>query len=126
MKAEELLSRRNMRFFNFGAIGLVTIAWLVRFYYFGKLETVIEVPVATTDSNGDIVTSTALQKVYARDSFWLFLYTLFVIPVLVFIFVIQELQVSNERLAFICQHFYFLDYHLGKAFYLLMLASFIL
>lgn len=38
MKAEELLSQRNMRIFNLASIGLVTVTNLIRLYYFGKRE----------------------------------------------------------------------------------------
>ena len=91
MKAEELLSRRNMRFFNFGAVGVLTLAWLVRFYYFGNRERVVEVAVAVTNEDGEVETETKLEKRYQRDDFWMVMYTLLIIPSLLFIFVIQEL-----------------------------------
>lgn len=56
----------------------------------------------------------------------MFIYTLFVLPVFIFIFTVQELQVSTERLAFIVEHFRFLDYHIGKGLYLLLLISIIM
>ena len=101
MKLEELLSLRNMRLFNLGAIGLIFLANLIRFYYFGKREKFIEREAETTDANGDTVTALVVEKTFARDSFWLMLYTLFVMPTMIFIFILQELQVSNERLVFV-------------------------
>lgn len=115
-----------MRFLNLGAIGLVTVANLVRFYYFGKRENFIEREVVTIDLNGESSSENKVEKTYERDSFWMFIYTLFVMPVLIFIFVVQEMQVSNERLAFISEHFRCLDYHIGKGGYLLLLICFIL
>ena len=85
MSAETALSKRNMRILNLAAIGLITIAWLVRFYYFGKREEVVEEDVTT---NGG--TATTLVKKDVQDGFWLVIYTLFVLPFLIFIFVIQE------------------------------------
>ena len=78
------------------------------------------------DANGEEYTETNVDKVYTRDSFWMFIYTLFVLPVFIFIFTVQELQVSTERLAFIVEHFRFLDYHIGKGLYLLLLISIIM
>lgn len=43
MGLTEILSRRNMRFINLGAIGIITVAWLVRFYYFTEREDYEEV-----------------------------------------------------------------------------------
>ena len=40
--AEDVLSRRNMRLFNLGAMILITIAWAVRFFYFKKREEIVE------------------------------------------------------------------------------------
>ena len=54
------------------------------------------------------------------------IYTLFVIPFLLFVFIVQELQVTYTHLAFVKHHFYFLDYHFGKGLYLLMLIGLIL
>ena len=110
-----------MRIINLAAIGLITIAWVVRFYYFGKREKIVEeqVTVGTT-------TSTMLVKTEVRDGFWLVIYTLFVLPFMIFVFVCQELQISSERLAWVKLSFYFLDYHIGKALYLLLCASLIL
>ena len=42
MGAEDVLSRRNMRLFNLGAMILITIAWAVRFFYFKKREEIVE------------------------------------------------------------------------------------
>ena len=126
MKLELLMQRRNMRYFNLGAIGLVTLAFLVRFYYFGKREDFVEVEYNTVNAAGETVTGTKVEKTYARDSFWMFIYTLFVFPIMIMIFVIQELQVQNERLAWIVEHFCILDYHIGKGAYLLLLLTFVL
>ena len=121
-----LMQRRNMRFFNMGAAGLVTLAFLIRFYYFGKREVFIEVEYSSVNNNGETVTGTQVEKAYQRDSFWMFLYTLFVFPVMIFIFIIQELQVTNERLCWIVDYFCFLDFHINKGLYLLLLLTFIL
>lgn len=67
-----------------------------------------------------------MTKVELQDGFWMVLYTLFVIPALIFIFVVQELQVAHEKLAPICKNFYFLDYYVGKGFYVLLLTTLIL
>jgi len=115
-----------MHLFNLASIGLVLIANLTRFYYFGKREQFTEREVASIDEDGDIVTETVVDKTYARDSFWMMLYTLIVFPIFIFIFIVQELQVTNARLAFVVEHFAFLDYHIGKGLYLLLLISFIL
>ena len=88
MKLELLMQRRNMRYFNLGAIGLVTLAFLVRFYYFGKREDFVEVEYNTVNAAGETVTGTKVEKTYARDSFWMFIYTLFVFPIMIMIFVI--------------------------------------
>ena len=48
MTLETALSRRNMRIFNLASIGLITIAWMVRFYYFGKQEVIVEQTVVIT------------------------------------------------------------------------------
>ena len=121
-----LMQRRNMRFFNMGAAGLVTLAFLIRFYYFGKREVFIEVEYSSVNNDGETVTGTQVEKAYQRDSFWMFLYTLFVFPVMIFIFIIQELQVTNERLCWIVDYFCFLDFHINKGLYLLLLLTFIL
>ena len=126
MGLSELLSRKNMRLINLGAIGVITVAWLVRFYYFTKREVVTEVEQEFKDASGRKSTATVLSKVEVQDNFWMVLYTLFVLPALIFIFVIQELQVQQERLAPISKHFYFLDYYFGKAFYILLMTTFIL
>lgn len=58
------MSRRNMRFINLGAIGLITVAWLIRFYYFSKREEVNEVEKEYTNENGvGTYTATVLEKV---------------------------------------------------------------
>ena len=54
------------------------------------------------------------------------MYTLFVLPFLIFVFIVQEFQVSHERLIWVKHSFYFLDYHFGKGMYLLLCASLIL
>ena len=77
-----------MRLFNFGAIGAITVAWVIRFYYFGNRERVVEVPVTRENSDGETETDTVLERRYTRDTFWMFVYTLFVIPIIIFIFVI--------------------------------------
>ena len=125
MKLEELLSKRNMRIINLASIGVVTIANFIRFYYFGERERFVEKTVERIENNS-VVSSNVVEKTFERDSFWMFTYTLFLIPVFIFIFILQELQVSTERLAFITEHFKFLDYHIGKGLYLLLLTSFIL
>jgi len=63
MGLAELLSRKNMRLFNVGAIAVATIAWLCRFYYFAKREEIVEseVEYPNTDGNGTYV-ATVLQK----------------------------------------------------------------
>lgn len=86
MSVETALSRRNMRIINLAAISLIAIAWIVRFYYFGKREEIVEKTV--TDGK---TTSTTLVKTEVQDGFWLIVYTLFVFPFLIFIFVCQEL-----------------------------------
>ena len=121
MSVETTLSRRNMRILNLAAIALITVAWVVRFYYFGKREEIHEEQVKV---NG--VTSTTLVKKEVQDGFWLVIYTLFVLPFMIFIFICQEFQVAHERLAWVKLSFYFLDYHIGKGVYLLLCASLIL
>ena len=75
----ELLSKRNMKVLNLGAIAIVIIAWLIRFYYFTKREDIVE--------NADgTVTQTEIQ-----DSLMLMMYTLLVFPLLIAIFLITEL-----------------------------------
>lgn len=123
----EILSRKNMRLINLGAIGVITVAWLVRFYYFSKREEVKEIEKEYPNTNGvGTYKATVLEKVEVQDNFWMILYTLFVFPTLIVIFVVQELQVTQERLAPICKHFYFLDYYTGKGLYILLMTSLIL
>ena len=161
MKADDLLSKRNMRLFNLGALGLILIAWCVRFYYFAEHDKIVEVDYnsdtvtatvldadvtysvsgqavvdtttstattttadATTVSTGstrrnlqttttastnttattaaavaidsteeDNIRTVRMEKVYYQDGFWVVLYTLFVFPLLIFVFLMQELQV---------------------------------
>ena len=121
MGLKELLSRRNMRIANLGAVGLITVCWLIRFYYFTEREDIVEVE---STVNGKKVTT--LEKQYNQDNFWMILYTLAVLPILLFIFVMVEFQVKQERLAPICRHFFFLDYYTGKAFYHLLFISIII
>ena len=127
MGAADVLTQRNMRILNLGALLLVIIAWLARFMYFVKQEEMIEREVESTDPNtGKTITTTQLEKIEVSDSFWMIVYTLVVLPVLIFIFLMQELQVKNARLAPILRNFYFLDYYAGKAIYLLLLMSLIM
>ena len=93
MKAEELLSAKNMKVFNLGAISVVTIAWLVRFYYFSKREYITEVQTELTNADGTTYTGSRLDKSYLQDGFWMVIYTLFVFPVLIFFFLVQLFQV---------------------------------
>ena len=111
--AAELLSKRTMKALNLLAIGLVIIAWLIRFYYFTKRENIIE-------NEDGTITTTEIQ-----DSIILIIYTLLVFPLLIVIFIIVEMQIK-PRLANFCRNFYFLDYYLGKGLYLMLLASLIL
>ena len=116
-----------MRILNLGALLLAAIAWITRFMYFVKREEMIEREVETTDEKtGETITTTTLEKIEVSDSFWMIVFTLAVLPVLIFIFLMQELQVKNARLAPICRHFYFLDYYAGKAIYLFLLLSLIM
>ena len=122
-----MLSRRNMRLFNLGAMILITVAWGVRFYYFKKREEIVEKEVEQDSSTGTgKVTAVVLEKVEVQDGFWMVIYTIFVFPVLIFIFVVQELQPRSERLAFVCRNFSFLDYHIGKGLYLMLCAFLVL
>ena len=111
--AAELLSKRNMKVLNFIAIAIVTIAWLIRFYYFTKREDIHE-------NEDGTITQTEVQ-----DSLMLMVYTLVVFPILIAIFIITELQLK-PKIINLCKHFYFLDYYLGKGLYLLLLCSLIL
>ena len=127
MGAADVFTQRNMRILNLGALLLATIAWVARFMYFAKREEMVEREVESKDPNtGKTITTTVLEKIEVSDSFWFIAYTLAVLPVLIFIFLIQELQVKNARLAPICRHFYFLDYYAGKAIYLLLIMSLIM
>ena len=45
---------------------------------------------------------------------------------LIAIFVVVEIQVTQEKLALLCKHFFFLDYYLGKGLFLLLMSSLIL
>ena len=127
MGAAEIFTQRNMRILNLGALLLATIAWVARFMYFFKQEKMVEREVETTDANtGKTITTTVLEKMEVSDSFWMMVYTIVVLPVLIFIFLMQELQVKNARLAPIVRHFYFLDYYPGKAIYLFLLLSLIM
>ena len=47
MSVETALSRRNMHILNLAAMALITVAWLIRFYYFGKREELVEEKVTT-------------------------------------------------------------------------------
>ena len=129
MKVEELLSRRNMRVFNLAAIALVTIAWGIRFYYFKEHEEVVEneidveVSSGTSDSN---LKTVKLEKETVQDGFWMVMFTLFVFPCLIFIFIMQEFQVKGDWHGPIYRSYYFLDYYIGKGFYLLLLVALIL
>ena len=125
-KVAGLLSKKNMRIFNLIAIAMVIIGWIVRFYYFTKREEVVEQDVKVISTIGTEVTETQLVTKELQDSFMLMLYTLVIFPFLIFIFTIQELNVKVEKLAFVPRNFYFLDYYMGKAIYLLLLISLLL
>ena len=59
MGAADVLTQRNMRILNLGALLLVIIAWLARFMYFVKQEEMIEREVESTDPNtGKTITTT--------------------------------------------------------------------
>ena len=125
-KADEILSKRNMRLMNIGAITLVTIAWLIRFYYMTERETVDERTVETVDPvTNSTVTNTELVKTYEQDGFWFIMYTLFIFPILIALFIITEIHPVEGKLASLCKGFHFLDYHIGKALFLLLCATFI-
>ena len=56
VKVEDVLTRKNMRYLNLAGMLLITVAWIIRFYYFKKREEVIESEVdaasgATLDVN---------------------------------------------------------------------------
>ena len=72
------------------------------------------------------VTVVVLEKVNVQDGFWMVIYTIFIFPILIFIFVVQELQPKSDRLASICNNFYFLDYHIGKGLYLMLCGFLVL
>ena len=81
-----------MRLFNLGAMILITVAWAVRFFYFKKREEIVEKEVEQDNSSGTgKVTVVVLEKVDVQDGFWMVIYTIFIFPVLIFIFVVQEL-----------------------------------
>lgn len=126
MGVEDKLTKRNMHYANLMAMVVIIIAWGTRFYYISKRETLVETPTTTTAADGTQTTTLVMEKVYVRDGFWQIAYTLVVFPVLILIFLVQEFQVQNERLNPICRHFYFLDYYIGKGFYLLLVSSLIL
>ena len=90
MGAKEVLTRRNMRLINVFAAVLIAVAWVTRFYYFTKREVVKEKEVTTINTEGASVTEILLVKEEEQDGFWLILYTIFVFPVLIFIYLIQE------------------------------------
>ena len=113
-KTAELLSKTRMRILNILALVIITIAWVVRFYYFMPQDDTI------LNSDGTV------SHVEVHDEFWLIIYTTVVLPILIGIFVIVEMQVKHEKLAPFCKHFFFLDYYLGKGLYLLLIVSIIL
>ena len=56
VKVEDVLTRKNMRYLNLAGMLLITVAWIIRFYYFKKREGVVESEVdaasgATLDVN---------------------------------------------------------------------------
>ena len=56
VKVEDVLTRKNMRYLNLAGMLLITVAWIIRFYYFKKREEVVESEVdaasgATLDVN---------------------------------------------------------------------------
>lgn len=128
MTIEEVLCNRNMRIFNLAAIFLITVGWVIRFYYFGKREEVKEVEVDAIIIEGEEpgIRAVKLAKVTVQDGFWLICYTLFIFPALIFIFIMQEFQVKGDWHGPVYRSFYFLDYYFGKGIYLLLCASLIL
>jgi len=128
-----------MRLLNLAALGIIFITWCVRFYYFAEHEEVKEVEVDDTTAtavNASLATTglatnsntylktVSMETVVTQDGFWLVFYTLIVFPVLMFVFLFQELQV--QKLDFIGRNFYFLDYYIGKGMYLLLCVGLIL
>ena len=51
------------------------------------------------------------------------LFTAVIFPFLIFIFLISELNLKVEKLQFVYKHFSFLDYYVGKAFYIFLFIS---
>ena len=51
VKVEDVLTRKNMRYLNLAGMLLITVAWIIRFYYFKKREEVVEREV-DTDASG--------------------------------------------------------------------------
>ena len=59
MGAADVLTQRNMRILNLGALLLATIAWVARFMYFVKQEEMIEREVESKDEKtGETITTT--------------------------------------------------------------------
>ena len=90
MGVEEKLTKRNMHYANLMAMILIIVAWVTRFYYFTKRETLVETPKETTADDGTVTTTLVMEKVYVRDGFWQVVYTLVVFPVLILVFLVQE------------------------------------
>ena len=100
---------------NMNAIFLIFIGTIVRFSYFRPKETI---KIVTGENEGS-----TFEKTTSRERFMFYVTTIFVLPALIALYTIVELEIWKDIFG---KNFHFLELPIGKGIYLLLLALMLL